>query len=57
MLLSFKFNYIPYQIEKNIIWINKIYLYVRTNSIIYIIVTEFLIYLINIYYFIIYKKI
>ena len=25
-LISFEFNYISYQIEKNIIWINKIYL-------------------------------
>ena len=42
MLISFKFNYIPYQIEKNIVWINKIYLYVRTNLIIYVIVTDIL---------------
>ena len=30
MLISFKFNYISYQIKKNIGWINKIDLYVRT---------------------------
>ena len=41
MLISFKFNYISYQIEKNIVWINKIDLYIRTNLIIYVIVTEF----------------
>ena len=34
MLVSFKFNYIPYQIEKNIFLDYKIYLYVRTNLII-----------------------
>ena len=38
MLILFKFNYISYQIEKNIIWINKIYLYVHTN-----LITDFLI--------------
>ena len=42
MLISFKFNYISYQV-KNIVWINKIYLYLRTNLIIYVIVTNFLI--------------
>ena len=41
MLISFKFNYISYQIEKNIVWINKIDLYVRTNLIIYVIVNDF----------------
>ena len=41
MLIYFKFNYISYQIEKNIVWINKIDLYVRTNLIIYVIVTDF----------------
>ena len=40
MLISFKFNYISYQIEKNIVWINKIDLYVRTNLVIYAIVTD-----------------
>ena len=40
MLVSFKFNYISYQIlKKN--WINKIDLYVHTNLIIYLIVTDF----------------
>ena len=34
MLLSFKFNYILYQIEKNIFLDYKIYLDVRTNLII-----------------------
>ena len=42
MLISFKFNYISYKIEKkNIIWINKINLYVHTNLIIYVLVTDF----------------
>ena len=41
MLISFKFNYISYQIFKKIVWINKIDLYVRTNLIIYVIVTDF----------------
>ena len=41
MLISFKFNYISYQIEKNIVWINKINLYVCTNLIIYVTVTYF----------------
>ena len=42
MLISLKFNYISYQIEKNIIsWINKIDLYVRTNLIICVILTDF----------------
>ena len=54
MLISFKFNYISYQIEKNIVWINKIDLYVCTNLIIYVIVTTFN-YSIYIYYFIICK--
>ena len=43
LYMSFRFNYISYQIEKQIVWINKIYLYVCTNLIIYVIVTEFLI--------------
>ena len=43
MLISFKFNYISYQIEKNIVWINKIYLYVHTNLIIYVMLMIFLI--------------
>ena len=43
MLISFKFNYISYKIEKVFVWINKIYLCVCINLIIYIIVTEFLI--------------
>ena len=42
MLASFKFNNISYQIlKKNIFWINEIDLYVRTNLIIYLIVTNF----------------
>ena len=41
MLLSFKFYYISYQIFLKIFWINKIDLYVRTNLIIYVIVTDF----------------
>ena len=42
MLISFRFNYISYQIFlKKIVWINKIDLYVRTNLIIYVIVTDF----------------
>ena len=45
MLISFKFNYISYKIEENIVWINKIYLYLRTNLIIYVIVLDFLIHL------------
>ena len=43
MLMSFKFNYTPYKIEKVIVWINEIYLCVHTNLIIYVIVTEFLV--------------
>ena len=43
ILISFIFNYILYQIEKKIVWINKIYLYVRPNLIIYAIVGDFLI--------------
>ena len=43
MLTSFKFNYIPYKIEKVIVWINEIYLCVHINLIIYVIVTDFLI--------------
>ena len=51
--MSFKFNYIPYiyiyfcrQLytilnKKVIVWINKIYLCVRTNLIIYVTVTNF----------------
>ena len=42
-LISFKFNCIPYKIEKVIVCINEIYLCVHTNLIIYIIVTDFLI--------------
>ena len=41
MLISFKFNYISYQIKKTIVWINKIDLYVHTNLIIFIVVTNF----------------
>ena len=41
MLISFKFNYISYRIEKNIVWINKIDFYVCTSLIIYVIVTDF----------------
>ena len=40
MLISFKFNYIFYQIKK-IVWINKIDLYVHTNLIIYVTITDF----------------
>ena len=43
MLISFKYSYIFYQIKKIIAWINKIYLYVRTNLIIYVIIIDFLI--------------
>ena len=43
MLTSFKFNYIPYKIEKMIVWIIEIYLCVNINLIIYVIVTDFLI--------------
>ena len=42
MLISFKFNYRPYKIEKVFVRINKIYLCVRINLIIYVIVTKFL---------------
>ena len=42
MLLSFKLNFIPYKIEKVFVWINKIYLSICTNLIIYVIVTKFL---------------
>ena len=42
MLISFKLNYIPDILEKVFAWINKIYLCVRTNLIIYVIVTNFL---------------
>ena len=52
MLTSFKFNYIPYKIEKVIVWINEIYLCVHINIIIYVIITDFLIIQ---YIFIIYK--
>ena len=45
MLTSFKFNYRPYKI-KVFVLINKIYLCVRINLIIYVIVTEFLIFII-----------
>ena len=41
MLILFKLNYISYQIKKNIGWINKIDLYVCTNLIIYVTVTDF----------------
>ena len=41
MLISFKFNYISYQIEKNIFLINKIDLYVRTNLVMYVIFIDF----------------
>ena len=40
MLISFKFNYLPYKIEKVFVWINKIYVCVRTNLIIYEIVID-----------------
>ena len=55
--MSFKFNYIFYQIKKNIAWINKIDSYVRTNLIIYIIVMTFnyLIYIYNMLKHIIHK--
>ena len=43
MLISFKYSYIFYQIKKIIAWINKIYLYVRTNLIIYVMIIDFLI--------------
>ena len=41
MLISFKFNYISYQLEKNIVCINKVDLYVCTNLIIYAVVADF----------------
>ena len=41
MLISFKFNYISYQIEKNYFWINKIDLYFCTNLIICVIFIDF----------------
>ena len=41
MLISFKLNYIPYKIEKLFVWINKIYLCICINLIIYVIVTKF----------------
>ena len=41
MLISFKFIFVSYQIETNIIWINKIDLYVYTNLIVYVIVNKF----------------
>ena len=43
MLMSFKFNYISYKIEKVNIWINEIYLCGHINLIIYVIVIDFLI--------------
>ena len=43
MLISFKFNYRPYKIEKVFFGL-KIYVCIRINLIIYIIVTEFLIF-------------
>ena len=43
MLISFKFNCIPYKIEKIFFWIKKIYLCICINLIIYVIVTKFLI--------------
>ena len=41
MLISFEFNCISYKIEKVIVRINKFYLCVRINLIIYIIITDF----------------
>ena len=43
MLISIKLNFITYKIEKVFVWINKIYLSICTNLIIYVIVTKFLI--------------
>ena len=43
MLISFKLNFITYKIEKVFVWINKIYLSICTNLIIYVIVTKLLI--------------
>ena len=43
MLISFKLNFITYKIEKVFVWINKIYLNICTNLIIYVIVTKILI--------------
>ena len=51
-------NYIPYKIETMFVWINKIYLCVRTNLVIYVIVLlNFFNYSIYIYYLIICKRI
>ena len=57
MLISFKLNFIPYKIENFFVRINKIYLSICTNLIVYVIVTKILIYSIYIYYFIICKNI
>ena len=43
VLISFKFNYILYKIKDVIVWINKIYLCIRTNLVIYTIVADFFI--------------
>ena len=43
MLISFKLKFIPYKIEKGFVWINKIYLCIYINLIIYVIVTKFVI--------------
>ena len=43
MLISFKFNYIFYQIEKILFGLIKFILYVRTNLIIYVMLLIFLI--------------
>ena len=55
MLISFKFNCLSDQIEKNIAWINKID-YMLHRLIIYVIATD-INYSIYIYYFIICKNI
>ena len=49
-----KFNYIPYKIEKVFVCIYKVYLCVRINLIIYVIVNDIL-FIQYIYYLIIYK--
>ena len=43
MLISFKYNYISYQIKKILFRLIKKRIYVRTNLTIYVIVTDFLI--------------
>ena len=48
MLILFKFIYRPCKIENVFVWINKNYLCIPIKLIIYVIVTEFLIY--NIYF-------